>query len=100
MMTALYTLAAAGMTKLNSGELPRANADQAHLITILNIVLTIVGGLSLLMITLSGFRYITSAGDEQKAAKAKNGLTYALVGLVVAVTAESIVLFVGNRLLK
>lgn len=89
----------AQLTAVKSADLPQTAAGKHQITTILNIALSIVGALALLMISISGFRYVTSAGDEQKAAKAKAGLTYALVGLVVAVSAESIVLFVGNRLL-
>jgi hypothetical protein len=64
---------------------------------ILGIVFGIIGALALLMITISGFRYITSAGDPQKAAGAKNAIIYALVGLAVAISAEGIVAFVVGK---
>jgi tellurite resistance protein TehA-like permease len=66
--------------------------------TVLGIVWAIAGALALLMVTVSGLRYIISAGDPQKAAKAKNGIVYSLVGLVIAISAEAIVAYVGNNL--
>jgi hypothetical protein len=98
LLTAQAATVIVALSNLSPGDLPHTNADKAHIVTILNIVLSVVGALTLLMITVSGFRYVTSAGNEQKAAKAKSGLTYALVGLVVAIMAESIVIFVEKRL--
>lgn len=66
--------------------------------TILSIVFGIVGALAFLFITISGFRYIVSAGDPQKTAQAKEGIIYSLVGLAVAVSAESIVSFFVHRI--
>lgn len=83
-------------SSIDTSPLPKPNIDNT-IPTLLSIVFGIVGGLSLLFITLSGFRYITSAGDPQKIAKAKNGILYALVGIVVAISAQVIVAFlVGN----
>lgn len=96
-MEHLYTLVAA-LTDVKSGGLPRPTADEASIKAILTIVFGIVGALAVLMITVSGLRYILSAGDPQKISKAKNGLIYSLVGLLVALTAEAIVVFVVGRL--
>lgn len=84
-------------TPLDTNPLPNADVSQT-LPTILGIVFGIVGALAVLYVTLSGFRYITSAGDPQKIAKAKNGILYALIGVVVAVLAEAIVVYVGSNL--
>ena len=75
---------------------PAANSDTLH--TVLNIVFGTIGALSLLMITVSGLRYVLSAGDPQKTAQARNGIIYSLVGLTIAITAEAIVHFVIGRL--
>jgi len=62
------------------------------------IVATIAGVVAVVMIMVSGLRYMTSGGDAQKAAAAKNTLIGALVGLVIIVLAQSIILFVMRRL--
>lgn len=89
-------------SSISPGGLPHvdvsSNPHSNVLGTLLSITFGIVGALSLLMITVSGLRYITSAGDPQKTAGAKNGIVYSLVGLIVAITAEAIVVFVVNRL--
>ena|ERR1700722_1771972 len=89
---------AADISPISPGSLPHATADSGTVSTILQIVFGIIGALALLMITVSGLRYITSAGSPEQMGRAKNGIVYALVGLVVAITAEAIVTFVINRL--
>jgi hypothetical protein len=85
------------VTSANCG-LPTPYADNTALSNILGIAFGAIGALALLMITISGFRYILSAGDPQKMSKAKNALIYSLVGLAIAVAAESIVGFVAGSL--
>ncbi|MDB5170382.1 MAG: rane protein [Candidatus Saccharibacteria bacterium] len=86
------------LTEISPGGLPTGAANEATIKTILSIVFGIIGALSLLMITFSGLRYITAAGDPQKTAQAKNGVVYALVGLALALAAQAIVSFVVGRL--
>lgn len=58
----------------------------------------VVGVVAVLIIIISGLRYITSAGDAAGVNNAKNGILYALIGLVVAVLAQVIVTFVLDKL--
>jgi TRAP-type C4-dicarboxylate transport system permease small subunit len=62
--------------------------------TIVNVLLYFIGILSVIMVIYGGFRYVTSAGDTSAVASAKNTILYAVVGIVVAVTAYAIVNFV------
>lgn len=87
----------AKLSEITPGDLPQTTADKAHLLEIKNIVLNIIGAMALLLIVIAGFRYVVSAGDPQKAAKARNGVVYSLVGLVIAIAANAIVTFVINR---
>jgi len=77
---------------------PNSLTSVAAVQTILGVVFGIVGALALLIITVSGLRYITAAGDPEKTTRAKNGIIYALVGLIVAISAEAIVAFGVKRL--
>ena len=52
--------------------------------TVTNIFLLLVGAASVIMIVVGGFMYTVSAGDQTAAAKAKNTILYAVVGLVIA----------------
>lgn len=85
-------------TKIDSSQLPHKVPGTTAIHTILEVVSGIIGALALLMIVVSGLRYITSAGDPQKASSAKNGIIYALVGLIIAIMAEAIIAFVINRI--
>lgn len=54
-----------------------------YILTIVNIVLALIGVGAAIFIVIAGVRYITSQGDETEAKKAKNGIIYAVIGLVV-----------------
>jgi hypothetical protein len=78
--------------------LPQTTPGVGEPQAILQIALGIIGAFAVLMITVSGLRYVLSAGDPEKAKRARNGIIYSLVGLAVAVAAEAIVAFVVGRL--
>jgi len=59
--------------------------------TLINTLLFIVGLLSVIMIIAGGLMYVISAGDSAKVTRAKNMIIYAVVGLVIAFLAYSIV---------
>ena len=61
---------------------------------IINVLLFLIGALSVVMIIYGGFKYVTSAGESSAVASAKNTILYAVIGLVVAVSAFMIVNFV------
>ena len=67
---------------------------------IVNVLLFIIGAVSVVMIIVSGLRYATSGGNSSGVASAKNTLIYAVVGLVVAIFAYAIVNFVIGRALN
>ncbi|OJU88127.1 hypothetical protein BGO17_04120 [Candidatus Saccharibacteria bacterium 49-20] len=59
--------------------------------TLVNTLLFLVGALSTVMIIVGGIFYVISNGDSGKIARAKNTITYAVVGLVVAFVAFAII---------
>lgn len=59
--------------------------------TLVNVLLYLVGALAVIMIIWAGITYTTSTGDSGKVTRAKNTLTYSIVGLVVAFLAYAIV---------
>ena len=77
--------------------LPNVAATSSTLAGLLSIIFGIIGGVALLMVTIGGYRYITSQGDPQATAQAKNTILYALVGVAVSALAVTIVQFVFNR---
>lgn len=66
--------------------------------TVLQIVFGVLGALAFLFMIIGGFRYVVSQGDPQNIARAKNTIMYALIGLVVAIVAESIVSLIIGKL--
>lgn len=62
--------------------------------TAVNIFSWAVGLIAVIFVIYAGFRYVTSGGDAGKVTSAKNTLVYAIIGLVIAATAQIIVQFV------
>ncbi|GAC1570483.1 MAG: hypothetical protein NVS3B23_02350 [Candidatus Saccharimonadales bacterium] len=61
---------------------------------IINVLSIVVGFAGLIMIIIGSIKYITSGGDSSKIASAKNTILYAIIGLVIAALAQTIVRFV------
>ena len=64
---------------------------------VINIFSIVVGVVSVIMIIIGGFRYITSGGDSGNVSSAKNTIIYAIIGLVIVALAQFIVQFVLNK---
>ncbi|MEM6997298.1 MAG: hypothetical protein AAF413_00135 [Patescibacteria group bacterium] len=60
---------------------------------VLTLAFSVLGALSVLMITLQGMRYALSGGDPGKTSQAKNGIIYAGVGMAVAIFGFAITRF-------
>ncbi|MEO6109512.1 MAG: pilin [Candidatus Saccharimonadales bacterium] len=58
---------------------------------VVNVLLFVVGALSVIMIIVAGIMYTTSTGDSSRIKRAKDTLTYAVAGLVIAFLAFAIV---------
>lgn len=65
--------------------------------SIINLLSIVVGIIAVIMIIVSGLRFITSGGDSNSVSSARNGILYALVGIVLVVLAQVIVRFIINR---
>ena len=59
--------------------------------TIVNVMLFIIGAISVIMLIIGGIRYTVSGGDSGAVTAAKNTIMYAIIGLVVAFLAFAIV---------
>lgn len=58
----------------------------------------VIGSISVLVIIIGGIRYVTSGGDQAGITSAKNTILYAVIGVVVALMAYSIVHFVVSNI--
>ncbi len=66
----------------------------------LNTLSIAAGIVAVVMIIVGGFKYMTSQGDANQTAAAKNTILYAVVGVIIAVLAQVIVHFVLSRVNK
>lgn len=80
-----------------SGASTTPNSLSSILTTVTNILLFLMGAVSVIMVIIGGFRYVTSQGDQTQMQSAKNTILYAVVGLIVAIAAYAIVSFVINQ---
>lgn len=70
------------------------NLLPALLKNIINLLLTVIGIISVIMIIIGGIRYTTSGGDGGQTKSARDTIVYAVVGLVIAIMSFAIVNFV------
>lgn len=89
--------AAATIDDIVTNNLPNSSGDDPannQVANALEIVFGVMGALAVLMIVIAGLRYMLAGGDPSKVANARNTIIYSVIGLVVALTAYSIVYFV------
>lgn len=66
--------------------------------TIANWLFTILMAAAAISIVAAGFTFLSSGGDADKLATARNWVIYALVGVLVALLAQVLVNFVDNMI--
>jgi hypothetical protein len=77
--------------------LPVAGASSGNLHSLLQVVFGVFAVLAVLMVTISALNFINAQGDPNKVTNARNTIIYALVGLVLSLSAEVIVTFVLGK---
>jgi hypothetical protein len=80
--------------------LPNDTSISNFIIKIINIALTVAGLIAVLFLIIGGFRYITSAGNEETAEQAKKVITNAIIGVVVIILSFVIVRVISNALIS
>jgi len=68
--------------------------------TIADFITGLVVVIGTIMIIIGGIQYITSAGNEEKARRAKNTVLYTIIGIAIAVSVDFIVGLLGEILGK
>jgi hypothetical protein len=79
-----------GVTGLQTSNLE----PQAFAASVVKYLMTFLGIISVIVILLGGFRWMTAAGNEDKVAEAKKILASGVVGLIVILAAFAVVTFV------
>jgi ABC-type Fe3+ transport system permease subunit len=64
---------------------------------VIDILLRVAAIVAIVIVIYGGIQFITSGGDPQKASSARTTITNAIIGLVIAVTAATLVTFVAGR---
>ncbi len=78
--------------------LPCDTSISGFILKIINIALSVAGLIAVLFLIIGGFRYITSAGNEETAEQAKKVITNAIIGVVVIILSFVIVRVISNAL--
>ena len=82
-----------------SGNCTKDNSLTNVIRRIINIFSIVIGILAVIMIMVSGFKYVTANGDTGNLTSAKQTLIYAIVGIVVVALSQFIVRFVLDQVL-
>lgn len=82
---------------VNVNPLPNVSANPGLISKVLSIVFMITGAISLLIITIAGFRFVISSGDSNRVAQARSAILYALIGIIITISGMAIVTFVLNK---
>jgi hypothetical protein len=78
---------------INNSGLPHTQATSSTITTVFNLLLSIMGAITFLILVIAGLRYVVSEGDPTKVAESRRMIIYSLVGLVVIASATAIVNF-------
>ena len=112
LMIGLFSVATAHSLYAESEMTIQAGANAAHgtnqptelfgnngiFTTVTNVLLFIVGVLSVVMVIVGGLRYVVSGGNSAAVTGAKNTILYAIVGVIVAFLAYAVVNFLLGTL--
>ena len=71
-------------------DLPMVTADQGQIDTGFQTAIIFAGFVSLVFVVIGGYKYIISSGDPQKTQSAKNTILYAVIGLIISISAFTI----------
>ena len=86
-----------GAKTVNTGGSNTGSVEQIAK-TITNVLLFLIGVISVIMIVIGGIKYTTSNGDSNRVTAAKNTIMYAIIGIIVAILAYAVVNFVLTSL--
>lgn len=68
--------------------------EQGIFAKVTNVMLFVIGAISVIMIIIGGIRYVISGGKQDAVTGAKDTILYAIIGIVVALLAYAVVQFV------
>lgn len=81
----------AALDKIDTNAIPKVDIDSAQLANVYGATLAIAGIVTVIFIIVGGIQYVTSNGEPQSVSRAKDTILYAIIGLVVVMSAFVIV---------
>lgn len=103
-LSSLQPVAAQDLSITTGAESARGNDQPADLVgqqgmfkKITDVMLFIIGAVSVIMLIIGGLRYVVSGGDQNAVTGAKNTILYAVIGIIVALLAYAVINFVTTQ---
>jgi type IV secretory pathway VirB2 component (pilin) len=98
---ASVTVAMAQLNPDESGLVGSADSGNLEdwIVDLLTFLIGFAGLIAVAILIFNGIMYMTASGDENKIAKATKGITYAIVGLVIAAISFLLVTFIIKRII-
>ncbi len=94
---AQFQLPDPGGTGLNAGVTSESTVT-GLVFRIINIALALAGLIAVLFLIIGGFRYITSAGNEEATEQAKKMILNAVIGIIVVILSFVVIRVISNTL--
>lgn len=75
----------------------RQGLESSQVASVISFIFVLIGIIAVIMIIVSGYRYVFSGADPSKTKQAKDTILWAVIGLVVSMSAWAIVNFILDR---
>ena len=82
----------------HSGQTNPVGGSQGIISRAIKLLLIVAGAAAVIVIIIAGFEYVFAGGDSNKINNAKNTILYALIGLVIVISAGALLNLVIGRL--
>lgn len=77
---------------------PAGNPIIHFIVIAINIISYVAGAAAIIVLIVSGLRFMLANGDSNAITTARNGILYALIGIAVIVFAQGFVVYVLNKI--
>lgn len=79
--------------------IPGGNSDLGSVVgKVMRAVFGIMGSIAVVVVIFGGLQYVLSGGDPKRTARAKETILYAVIGIVISLSAYAVVSYVAKGL--
>lgn len=78
----------------NTTDTPGKNSVNTMIKKVITTLSIVAGIVTVFMVILAGFQFVTSGGDSNRVSKARTALIYSMIGLLVVALSQFLVIFV------